>query len=109
LATYTHPDFSRLVLEDLVIACVTVTAIIAMKGQADWHFRVFRRALIGDLSLGRQAALLLTFLSVGVMLVSGVQWRLSLGILLAGLTLASVIGSDRRLLHGLCLVVGRQT
>ena len=83
-----RPDFSRLILENAVIVGVTLIAVLTVKGQADWRlWAIGKRALI-RFSRCQQATLVLTLLSVGVMLVAGANWRLSLGILLLGLTLA---------------------
>lgn len=106
IATYVRPDFSRLILEDAVIVGVTLVAVLTMKGQADWPLRAIARRVAGRFSRYQQAVLILTLLSVGIMLVSGANWRLSLGMLLLGLTLAWTVGSDNRLLHYLCLMVG---
>ena len=106
VSTYVRPDFSRLILEDAVIMGVTLVAVLTMKGQADWPLRAIARRVAGRFSRYQQAALILTLLSVGVMLVSGANMQLSLGVLLLGLTLAWTVGSDNRLLHYLCLIVG---
>jgi hypothetical protein len=103
---YVRPDFSRLILEDAVIMGVTLVAVLTMKGQADWPLRAIARRVAGRFSRYQQAALILTLLSVGIMLVSGANWQLSLGILSLGLTLAWIVGSDNRLLHYLFLVFG---
>jgi hypothetical protein len=106
VSTYVRPDFSRLILEDAVIMGVTLVAVLTMKGQADWPLRAIARRVAGRFSRYQQAALILTLLSVGVMLVSGANMQLSLGVLLLGLTLAWTVGSGNRLLHYLCLIVG---
>ena len=89
-----------------MIVGVTLVAVLTMKGQPNWQFWAVARRASGRFSRYQQAALVLTVLNVGVMLVSGANWRLSLGILFLGLMLAWTIGSDNRLLHYLCLVVG---
>jgi hypothetical protein len=99
--------YSRLILENAVIVGVTLVAVLTMKGQADWRvLRAIARLAPWRISRYQQAALILTLLSVGVMLVSGANVQLSLGVLLLGLTVAWTVGSDNRLLHYLCLMVG---
>jgi hypothetical protein len=92
-----------------VIVGVTLIAFLTMKGRADWRLRAIARWVSGRSSRYQQVALVLTLLSVGVMLVSGANWRFSLGTALIGLTLSWTVGSDNRLLHYMCLVVGIAT
>ena len=108
-ATHIRPDFSRLILENAVIGGVTLIAVLTVKGQADWRLWAIGKRALSRFSRYQQATLVLTLLSVGVMLVAGANWRLSLGILLLGLTLAWAIGSVNRLLHYVCLIAGLAT
>jgi hypothetical protein len=104
------PDFSRMILEDAVIVAVTLVAVLTMKGQAEWRiWPIARHAAVASFSRYQQAVFALTLLGVGLLLVSGANWQLSFGILLLGLTLALIIGSDNKLLHYVCLTVGLAT
>jgi hypothetical protein len=71
LPAHIRPDFSRLILENVVIVGVTLVAVLTTKGEADWGLRAIARRASGCFNRYQQAALILTLLCAGIMLVSG--------------------------------------